>query len=60
MDFSEKNRENIKAELEKIKQHLMNADIDNSDPEKARIVNEQLELIDQKLKIIETRLQNEN
>ncbi|MES2565900.1 MAG: PorP/SprF family type IX secretion system membrane protein [Bacteroidota bacterium] len=54
------NRENIKAELERIKQLLSKAEIDNSSPAKAEEVSKQLMSIDEKLKFIEKRLLNEN
>ncbi|MCD6016935.1 MAG: putative rane protein [Bacteroidetes bacterium] len=55
-----KNKENIKAELEKIKLLLQKAEVDNSSPEKAQEVSKQLLLIDEKLKMIEKNLLNEN
>jgi hypothetical protein len=55
-----KNRENIKAELEKIKLLLQRAEMDNSSPEKAQEVSKQLLQIDEKLKMIEKNLLNEN
>lgn len=58
-EITDKNRESIKAELAKIKQMLLKAEIDNSSPEKAQEVNKQLLTIDEKLKIIEQKLQNE-
>ena len=54
-----KNRDSIKAELEKIKQLLQKSEIDNSTPEKAEEVSKQLLKIDEKLKIIESKLANE-
>jgi len=59
-DVTEKNRENIKAELTKIKALLQKAEMDNSTPEKAEEVSKQLKQIDEKLKFIEKRLSNEN
>lgn len=58
-EINDKNRESIKAELAKIKQMLLKAEIDNSSPEKVQEVNKQLLTIDEKLKIIEQKLQNE-
>lgn len=55
-----KNKENIKAELAKIKLLLQRAEVDNSSPEKAQEVSKQLLQIDEKLKMIEKNLLNEN
>lgn len=59
-NITDKNRENVKAELAKIKQLLQKAEVDNSSPEKAKEVSEQLIIIDEKLKFIEKKLLNEN
>ena len=52
------NKANIRAELEKVKQQLQKAEIDNSTPEKAADVSKKVQLIDEKLKLIEARLLN--
>lgn len=57
--ITDKNRSNIKAELEKIKQQLQKSEIDNSTPEKAQEVSKQLKQIDENLKLIEQKLLNE-
>lgn len=49
----------IRAELEKLKVQLKNLEIDNSDPEKAKKVEAQLKVIDEKIQIIEKRLTDE-
>jgi type IX secretion system PorP/SprF family membrane protein len=54
-----KNKEAINTELQKIKQQLQKAEIDNSTPEKAQEVSKQIQLIDEKLKAIEKALSNE-
>ena len=54
--ITDKNRENIKGELAKIKALLQKAEIDNSTPEKAQEVSNQLQKIDDKLKLIEAKL----
>jgi hypothetical protein len=59
-EVTAKNKENIKAELEKIKLLLQKAEMDNSSPEKAQEVSKQLLQIDEKLKMIEKNLLNEN
>lgn len=59
-EITSKNKESIKSELEKIKLLLQKAEIDNSSPEKAQEVSKQLLQIDEKLKIIEKKLLNEN
>lgn len=58
-EINSKNKETIKAELEKIKFLLQKAEIDNSSPEKIQEVSKQLLQIDEKLKIIENNLLNE-
>jgi len=50
------NREELRAELERIKVMLRNAEIDNSDPQKAKDVEKQLSLIEDKLRILEQKL----
>ncbi len=57
-DVTAKNRESIKAELEKIKALLQKAEVDNSTPEKTQEVSKQLITIDEKLKVIENKLLN--
>lgn len=57
--ITDKNRNSIKGELEKIKQQLQKAEIDNSTPEKAQEVSKQLQQIDEKLKLIEQKLLDE-
>jgi type IX secretion system PorP/SprF family membrane protein len=59
-DINSKNKDSIRAELSKIKQMLQKAELDNSTPEKAAEVNKQLLHIDEKLKLIEKRLADEN
>jgi type IX secretion system PorP/SprF family membrane protein len=59
-EVNSKNKESIKAELEKIKLLLQKAEMDNSSPEKAQEVSKQLLQIDEKLKIIEKNLLNGN
>ncbi len=59
-NVTDKNRDSIKAELQKIKAQLQKAEIDNSSPEKAQEVSNQLKLIDEKLKTIEKNLLNDN
>ena len=54
-----KNKESVKIELAKIKILLQKAEIDNSTPEKAQGVSNQLLQIDEKLKLIEQKLLNE-
>ena len=54
-----KNKESVKTELAKIKILLQKAEIDNSTPEKAQEVSNQLLQIDEKLKLIEQKLLNE-
>lgn len=56
--ITDKNRESIRAELNKIKQLLQKAEMDNSTPEKAKEVSEQLKTIDEQLKKIESKLIN--
>lgn len=59
-DINSKNKDSIRAELSKIKQMLQKAELDNSTPEKAAEVSKQLQQIDEKLKLIEKRLADEN
>lgn len=54
--FTAANKAGIKAELEKLKQSLQKAEMDNSTPEKAAEVSTQLKQIDEKLKLIEKNL----
>ena len=58
--INKRNRENIKAELELVKEQLLKAEIDNSTQEKAKEVSDQLQKIDNALKKIEDNLQDEN
>jgi hypothetical protein len=58
-DITSKNSSGIRKELQIIKQQLQNAEVDNSNPEKAKQVSAQLLQIDEKLKIIEKKLLNE-
>lgn len=55
-EVNSKNKDSVKTELEKIKLLLQKAEIDNSSPEKAEEVSKQIQLIDEKLKIIEAKL----
>ena len=57
-DITAANRDDIKKQLQILKQQLQTAEIDNSTPEKAEAVNKQLMQIDEKLKLIEQKLQN--
>lgn len=50
------NRAEFRTELERIKVMLSNAEIDNSDPKKAADVEKQLSLIEEKLHILEQKL----
>lgn len=59
-EITSKNKENVRAELDKIKQLLQKAEMDNTTPEKAQEVSKQLIIIDEKLKFIEKKLLNEN
>jgi type IX secretion system PorP/SprF family membrane protein len=54
--LTDQNREEFQAELERIKVMLSNAEIDNSDPKKAKHVEKQLILIEEKLRILEQKL----
>jgi len=53
------NKSQVREELEKVKVQLRNAEIDNSDPENAKKVEQQLIIIDEKLKMLENKLSNE-
>jgi type IX secretion system PorP/SprF family membrane protein len=56
-DITDANRDDIKKQLQLLKQQLQTAEMDNSTPEKAETVNKQLLQIDEKLKLIEQKLQ---
>lgn len=56
-NVTDANREEIRKQLQLLKQQLQTAEIDNSTPEKAELVNKQLQQIDEKLKLIEKQLQ---
>jgi type IX secretion system PorP/SprF family membrane protein len=55
-EVTAKNRAELQTELDKIKEMLRNAEIDNSDPEKSKKVEQQLIIIEEKLSAIEKRL----
>jgi type IX secretion system PorP/SprF family membrane protein len=55
-DVSDANRKKLQDELSRIKEDLRKAEIDNSNPEKAKEVEQQLLQIEDKIKQIEERL----
>ncbi|MFN6945809.1 MAG: PorP/SprF family type IX secretion system membrane protein [Cytophagaceae bacterium] len=58
-DVTKENRADLLNELDRIKKMLREAEIDNSDPEKIKLVEQQLILIEEKLRMIEKKLYND-
>ncbi len=54
------NRNNIRNEIETIKQQLQKTELENLDPKNVQAISEKLKLIDTKLKVIELKLKYEN
>lgn len=55
-DVTEENKEDLKAQLAKLKKELLSAEINNEDPKEAKKVEQQLEEINEQLLILEEKL----
>jgi len=55
-DVTAENKSELQSELDRIKEMLRNAEIDNSDPNNSKVVEKQLITIEEKLRTIENRL----
>ena len=55
-EITDLNRAEFRAELERIKVMLSHAEVENADPRKAKHVEKQLTLIEEKLRILEQKL----